>query len=259
MASFFLAQTYMFLPMRYSIRLLAAAFFLPVAALAEFSFDFETGGFVAGRADVRIPNPAGTPFSLTDDLRADDPAAFFRARATWHINPRHDISVLYAPLSIDSSGSFGRTTQFAGTDFLANTPTSARFRFDSYRLTYRYNFIRTDDITFGLGLTAKIRDAEVRVSQPERSAFDDDTGLVPLINYQFAWRFSPSFSFFTEGDALGAPQGYAIDAMAAIQWHVTDQLALRLGYRILDGGADNDTVYTLSTFHYAVIGATFTF
>jgi hypothetical protein len=27
------------------------------------------------------------------------------------------------------------------------------------------------------------------------------------------------------------------------------------GYRVLEGGADNDTVYTFSLFHYAVAGA----
>lgn len=245
--------------MKFSTSLFATLVFLPIAASAEFSFDLESGAFFAGRGDVRIPNATGTPFSLTDDLRADDPAAFFRARATWHISPRHDLSLLYAPLTLDSSGTFARTTQFAGTDFLANTPTDARFRFDSYRLTYRYNFVRTEDITFGLGVTAKIRDAEVSVNQSGRSASDSNTGFVPLINYQFAWRFAPQFSFFSEGDALGASQGYAIDAMAAIQWHATENLAFRLGYRILDGGADSDSVYTFSTFHYAVIGATLRF
>lgn len=226
---------------------------------AEFSFDFESGAFWNPKADVRIPNEGGTFFSLADDLNADDPRAFFRGRLTWHISPKHDLSVLYAPLQMDYSGSFDRPVYFNGSDFAADTPTTGLFRFDSYRLTYRYNFVRTDKVTFGMGVTAKIRDAEVSLNQGGRTVTDENTGFVPLINYQFAWRFAEHFSLYSEGDALGASQGYAVDVAAALQWHVTDSLALRLGYRILDGGADSDSVYTFNQFHYATVGATFRF
>jgi hypothetical protein len=228
-------------------------------SLAEFSFDIESGAVWADKGDVRIPNAGGTFFSLADDLKADDPRAYFRGRVTWHISPKHDLSALFAPLEMDYAGSFDRPVSFAGSDFLADTPTTALFRFDSYRLTYRYNFIRTEEVTFGLGLTAKIRDAEVSVTQNGHTATDDNLGVVPLINYQFAWRFAKDFSIYSEGDALAAPQGYAVDVSAALQWHVTDHFAVRLGYRILDGGADSDSVYTFSRFHYATVGATVRF
>ena len=232
---------------------------LAASANAEFSFDLESGAVWADKADVRIPNEGGTFFGLADDLNADDPRAFVRGRVTWHISPKHDLSLLVAPLRMDFSGRFDKPVAFAGSDFLANAPTTALFRFDSYRLTYRYNFVRTDTLTFGIGLTAKIRDAEVSVTQNGRTAADANTGIVPLINYQFAWRFAPNFSLYSEGDALGASQGYAVDVTAALQWHATDNFAFRLGYRILDGGADNDSVYSFNRFHYATIGTTLRF
>lgn len=237
--------------------LLSSAVVAP--SYAEFSFDFESGAVWTDKTDIRIPNEGGTFFSLADDLNADDPRAFFRGRVTWHITPKHDLSVLVAPLEMDYSGSFDRPVFFNGSDFLANTPTTALFRFDSYRLTYRYNFVRTDKVTFGMGVTAKIRDAEVALTQNGRTTADSNTGFVPLINYQFAWRFARNFSLYSEGDALGASQGYAVDVAAALQWHLTDNFALRLGYRILDGGADSDSVYTFNRFHYTTIGATFRF
>jgi hypothetical protein len=36
-------------------------------------------------------------------------------------------------------------------------------------------------------------------------------------------------------------------------------VALRVGYRILEGGADNDEVYTFSLFHYIVAGLVVSF
>lgn len=242
---------------------LLACFFIAsitsASAQGRFSLDLESGGVWAGRADVRIPNLGGTFFSLTDELNADDPRAFFRGRLTWHLNDRHDLSLLAAPLQMDFSGTFDRPVFFNGTTFAPDVPTSARFRFDSYRLTYRYNLVRSEKVQLGLGVTAKIRDAEVSLTQRGRTVTDDNTGFVPLLHYQFTWRFARQFSFWSEADALGASQGYAIDAAAALQWHPTDNLALRLGYRLLDGGADNDTVYSFNTFHYAMIGATIRF
>jgi hypothetical protein len=246
-------------PIRSVVAVTGLLFFSVTAPRAEVTFDFESGGVWAGNADVRIPNPGGTPFSLTNDLGADDPRAFIRGRVTWSINERHDVSLLFAPLEMDFNGSFSRPVNFAGSLFQPGVPVDGTFRFDSYRLTYRYNFVRTENVTFGMGLTGKIRDAEVRLTQRGRTAFDDNTGFVPLINYQLLWRFAPQFSLWSEGDALGASQGYAIDASAALQWHATENLALRVGYRILDGGADNDSVYTMATFHYATVGVSVRF
>jgi hypothetical protein len=243
----------------FSKTFLASTLLLCATARADFSLDFETGAVWSGKNDVRIPGDSGDLFSLTDDLKADQPAAFFRARATWHINDRHDVSALYAPLSMDYSGTFDRSIDFRDGVLNPGVPTQARFRFDSYRLTYRYNFIKTDKITFGLGLTAKMRDAEISVSQPGNNLYDDNTGFVPLINFRFAWQITDDFSLLAEGDALASSRGRAEDVMAAIQWQATDNLAFRLGYRILEGGSDSDDVYSFSLFHYAVVGATIRF
>jgi hypothetical protein len=226
---------------------------------AEFEFDLESGAVWNTKADVQIPQEGGTFFSLPNDLGADNPQAFFRGRFTWHLGERHDLSVLYAPLEMDFSGRFDRAVRFAGTDFRADANTTGFFRFDSYRFTYRYNLIHTEQVEFGVGLTAKIRDAEVNLRQGGRSADDSNTGFVPLLNYRLQWRFSQPFSLLSEGDALGASQGHAIDASAALQWHATDNLTFRVGYRILDGGADNDSVYTFSRFHYSLVGVSFRF
>jgi hypothetical protein len=232
---------------------------IPANSAPQFDLDLESGAVWNSKADVRIPNTGGTFFSLSKDLGADDPRGFFRGRFTWHLGDRHDISVLYAPLQMDFQGQFNRPVRFAGTDFAAGAATSGAFRFDSYRLTYRYNVIQSERLVLGFGVTAKIRDAEVSLSQAGNSASDSNTGFVPLLNYRLLWRFSKPFSVLSEGDALGASQGHAIDASAAIQWHATENLAVRLGYRILDGGADSDTVYTFSRFHYSLLGVNYRF
>ena len=62
-----------------------------------------------------------------------------------------------------------------------------------------------------------------------------------------------------EGDALAAPQGRAEDVLLAGTCKFSDQFLLRLGYRILEGGAGNNEVYNFTLFHYASLGVSYTF
>ena len=82
-------------------------------------------------------------------------------------------------------------------------------------------------------------------------------GFVPLINFRFLLKLNKQFSFLLTGDALAAPQGRAEDILAAVTYGATDNVKIKLGYRILEGGADNDKVYTFSLFHYAALGVIF--
>jgi len=38
-----------------------------------------------------------------------------------------------------------------------------------------------------------------------------------------------------------------------------DSIRIRAGYRILEGGAENEKVYGFSLFHYAALGLSYTF
>ncbi|MBL9118224.1 MAG: hypothetical protein JNJ83_24675 [Verrucomicrobiaceae bacterium] len=238
---------------------LAASAFVVPAVRAAVEFDVETGGAWVGKADVTIPSEGGTPFSMVDDLGGDEVQAYYRLRANWLINDRHEVSALFAPLSFDFSGEFSDPVHFVGRDFAAGRPTTGKYTFNSYRLTYRYNFWRSENLTFGLGLTAKVRDAEIELSQGGLTRSDSNVGVVPLINFKLDWRFAPRWHLLFEGDALAASQGRAEDVMLAISHQATDNLAVRVGYRILEGGADNGDIDTFALFHYAMVGLTWRF
>jgi hypothetical protein len=58
-----------------------------------------------------------------------------------------------------------------------------------------------------------------------------------------------------DGDGLAAPQGRAEDVLAVLTMQASDRIGFKLGYRILEGGADNDEVYSFALIHYASFGA----
>jgi hypothetical protein len=238
---------------------IVAATILHSTAKADWLFDAESGGVWVGNAEVQIPGDTGSAFNFVDDLKPSDSQAYLRLRATWRLDDRQEISALYAPLSFDFDGSLDRDIDFAGGRFAAGQATSGSYRFNSYRLGYRYAFYKTERFTFGLGLTAKVRDAEIALRQGSYGRSDANLGLVPLINFHLNWRLAERFNFIFEGDALAAPQGRAEDVSAALQYQASERLALRLGYRVLEGGADNDEVNTFALFQYAMFGMTWRF
>lgn len=225
---------------------------------AQISVDLETGPVFAGYNNVRIPGDTGTLFSLNDGIKAET-TIFYRLRASYKIKNRHTISLLYAPLKIKSEGRNTDDIVFEDALFPNNTTIDGTFKFNSYRLTYRYDIVNNPKLIFGLGLTAKIRDASIALASPSLSAKKTNVGFVPIINFRLWWKASEKFGLLLDGDALAAPQGRAEDILLAATYKLSEQIGVRAGYRILEGGADNDEVYNFSLFHYASFGITYTF
>ena len=105
--------------------------------------------------------------------------------------------------------------------------------------------MQNPNLEFGLGFTAKIRDARIALSSPGISAEKSNVGFVPIINFRLFWHSFERLGFLLEGDALAAKQGRAIDVLFAASYKLSNQLGIKAGYRILEGGADNDEVSIL--------------
>lgn len=231
-----------------------------LSAKAQALIDLESGLVFTGYNDVRIPGDQGTLFSLKDDLVPSPTAQlFYRIRLNYTIKSRHTLSLLYAPLETKSEGSVTNDILFEGVVFPANTPLTSSYKFNSYRLTYRYEIVQKPRFEFGLGLTAKIRDAKIAISSAALASEKTNVGFVPIINFRLLWKIDDKLGLLLDGDALAAPQGRAEDVLLAATYNVSDNLKIRAGYRILEGGADNDEVYNFSLFHYASVGLSYTF
>ncbi len=164
------------------------------------------------------------------------------------------MTALYAPLRIHAEGSLDRDLRYTDVTFPAATPLDATYVFNSYRLTYRYDLYRAPRLTLGLGLTAKIRDADITLESATQRGTKTNVGFVPLINFDATWRWNDGVGLRLAGDALAAPQGRAEDVMLSAWLTPAPRVELRAGYRLLEGGADNDEVYTFALVHYLLVG-----
>jgi len=220
-------------------------------ARAGVEAEVEAGVVLATRNDARIPGDAGTKISLVNDL-STAPAPAFRVRLGYRLAERHLVTALYAPLQVNARGTVDRDIAFEGATYPAGSPLLAVYRFDSYRLTYRYSFIWTEGLDVAAGFTAKIRDAETSLYGAEARR-KTNTGFVPLLNVHVAWQPRGGvLGVVLDADALAAPQGRAEDVLLAATWGFREGLELRAGYRMVEGGADNAEVYSFAWLHYFV-------
>lgn len=220
--------------------------------------ELEAGPVWQTKNEAAVPGDVGTRFDL-DDVTGSGPFPYGRVTVDYQINQRHAIRAMIAPLEIEETGTLGQPVNFRGRTFAAGVPTRATYKFNSYRLTYRYLLGCGCDWWFHIGATAKIRDAEISLEQGGVRESKHDLGFVPLLHLAYEKRLAPRWRFLADVDVAAASQGRAIDFTAKLYYDLDDRWSLGAGYRTIEGGADNDTVYTFSWFHQAVLSVVFRF
>jgi hypothetical protein len=222
---------------------------LPVEPARPWALRIESGVVASGYNDVRVPNEGGTLFSLSEDLDASS-SGFFRVALERRLGARHRLIFTAAPCRIEAAGRQDRALRFAGTSFPANTDLDARYRFDTYRLAYRYRFAPRGRLAAELGATLLLRDAAITLEGGGLEGETANTGLVPLLGLRLAWRASEYLRLVLDADALAAPQGRAEDVFLGFEWTMVPGVDLAAGYRFIEGGADVDEVYNFALIHF---------
>jgi hypothetical protein len=230
----------------------------PLAAAAQtprFAFELEGGPVWQGSNDVEIPNDGtATRFSLRDVV-GGGPWPAGRLYLTWNLAERHGLRLLLAPLSVTEDGALAAPVQFAGAGYVPGQA-RATYTFNSYRLSYRYRFHRTERTAAWVGLTAKIRDAQIALEQGTTASQSDDLGFVPLLHLAGEWRVAPGWRISLDADALAGGPGRAVDAALKAGYDLGDRWTLSAGYRTVEGGADVSSVYNFAWLHYALLSLT---
>lgn len=237
---------------------------LLISCTTYFSFgqlrlSTESGLAFNGYNDVRAPNSEtefGTLFSFTDDFKPQQPIAFLRLQAAYTFKDKHTLELTAQPVRFNYDVETDGIISFENQQFIKRIGNiEGRYEFDTYRFSYRYAFLRKEKVRLELGLTALLRDARIALTQGDFSAENTDLGFVPLLSFLLETRLSDRLHFLLAGDALVGPVGRAEDVFAGIEYAlIQEKFFLKVGYRIVEGGADVDQVYNFALFHIANIG-----
>lgn len=237
--------------MKQTLIIILSMLFLSQANATESFIQVEGALLYQGRNEQAVPGNTGTKFSISEFDKGPSDALRVYIGKTW--NNRHGFRLLYAPLKVEADGQLKQNVNFNGKLFTPGA-VSALYKFNSYRLTYTYQFDPIDAWVIRLGATAKVRDAEVALTQGNQYSSKKNVGFVPLLNFQAERELSEAWKVRFDFDGLAAPQGRAFDVAFFLEHKLLQHFSILGGYRMLEGGADNDSVYNMAWFHYATIG-----
>lgn len=241
------------------MRIFLIIFMLVVASSATaLELEVESGGVWFSRNDTRIPGDEGTKFDFLD-LTGDGPDPYVQFYATHAINERHALRLTLAPLTVEGTGQLNEEVRFEDDVSAPGVPTKGTYTFNTYRLTYRWMFHQDERWRWGFGAAVLVRDADITLEQGGKKQTSDDLGLVPLLHLYGEYKFNERISALVDVEGAWSPMGRAVDAALKARYEFDSGWYLATGYRTLEGGADNDDVYTFAWLHYAMLSAGYRF
>jgi len=217
-----------------------------------WSVGVETGAVWQSRNDVRNPGDSGTRFSFVDAVGAG-PYYFYRLESFLNLSDSTQLRFLIAPFQLSEKGRLDKDIFFVDQTFNAGQDTKFTYKFNSYRVSYRWLFKDEPSWRLWIGGTGKIRDAEIAVQQGNSKAKDSNVGFVPLLNIYSDYQLNNKWRFIFDFDGLVGPKGRAIDMGLKFHYDVDNHWYMGAGYRTLEGGVDNDEVYNFAWFNYALL------
>lgn len=242
--------------------IVAVALSLPAASTAAepareskpaFSLELEAGPVWQSRNVVQIPNdPGGTRFSL-EQLAGSGPWVGARIDFNWNPKERHGLRLMLAPLSYAETGVFDEAVNFAGATYQPGVPTEGTYKFNSWRIGYRYRFHQGQRWTWWVGGTANIRDAKIELRQGDTTSRDTDVGFVPLLNLSGTVKLARGWRMLFDFEGLAGGPGRVEDLALKVVYDFSERWSMTGGYRTVEGGADVDAVYNFAWFNAAVV------
>lgn len=241
---------------------MAGLLLLPVAAHAQAqdtTLELELGPVWQERNRVQIPNSVAADRYRLTDIAGNGPWTSARLTLNWPIGGPHGLRIVLAPLSYEEQGILNNDVRFAGGSFDGGEPLQAQYKFNSWRLGYRYQYYDANGWRLWVGATAKLRDAKIELTQGASNALDDDLGLVPLLHLAGDYHFNPRWSVRFDFDGLAGGPGRAFDIGLKLGYRLDDHWRLGIGYRGLEGGVDSDEVYNFAWFNSLILSAEYRF
>jgi hypothetical protein len=238
--------------MHFYILILSCWFFLNFSKPVEASnLTLELGQAFVGSNNYQIPRTFGTKV----ELGSQSIPFYLRLRSVIDVSRNHEITFLFAPFSYQAIKKFNNNVQFNNELFFANQEVNIKYKFNSYRIGYRYHLHEAQTLLIKVGLTGKIRDASIEMSKDGKINRFSNVGFVPLLSTALEWIFIKDFKVILDVEgATGGKNGWALDATTYVQWAFDSKFSGMGGIRYLGGGASVKTVVSFAHIIYGFIG-----
>ena len=208
-----------------------------LSAQSDFRLRLYPQVAVGANNDIRCPNNSdGTLLSLPGDLHRTSAAVFAPRVEFEYAYRRHHIMLAAVFVRENFTGHASEPIHFNQALFATGSSIDALYRFDTYRLSYRYRLVNRPKFQLELGATALLRDAMVAMTGDNQHSEFYNLGVVPLISYYIGWTPISALTVYSYGDGLVSKYGRAEDIFAGVKYDVHPNIGILAGYRLIEGG-----------------------
>jgi hypothetical protein len=130
----------------------------------RFRFELEGGPVWQTKNDVQIPGNTGTEFSFKD-LTGSGPYAAGRFTFDWNIRAARITFRSGTAKNLTVTARLINRFLLQASTFSPGTPTEGKYKFDTYRVSYRYLFLNRSSWRMHVGATLLVRDAKIELEQ----------------------------------------------------------------------------------------------
>ncbi|MFA6793150.1 MAG: hypothetical protein WCS29_04625 [Candidatus Neomarinimicrobiota bacterium] len=149
----------------------------------QFYFEIETGlvSVLSHRYQVGRSDEGASNFDFVSQGGQDVLFPFDRYVAGLKIRDRHNIGLLYQPLTVETAVTFRDDVMLDSVLFAAGTPMEIKYGFPFYRFSYSYRFVNTENWTLAGGIALQARNASIVFKAVDGSALmvAQNVGPVP--------------------------------------------------------------------------------
>ena len=207
---------------------------------------------------------SGTRFEATDYTGSHGNegriSAFVPVNGIWKGD---ELRFVIAPFQQSGTATPSTPILYDGGLFRAGVPLSVLYKFNTYRITYDtpvFESLREDGWAFRLGATLAVRDAQIKLSQPDIERNFTNWGPVPLVYFSAVKDIGARWQLLGEFDAFPAPGGGGLfDGSLKAAYAVSPTVALTAGLRYQFGGASDKDFYNFLREWAGVVGVNFSF
>lgn len=184
----------------------------------------------------------GDPFDYVREGGQEILFPFNRVTAELEIADRHALIFLYQPLEIATQVRFDEARTIDDVTFDADEGVNVVYSFPFYRVSYLYDFARSDRLELAAGVSLQLRNASVRFvsinGDQNDVAVSQDLGPVPILKIRGEYRFDglgvPGVFVGLEADGFYASSAFINGADFDFSGSIFD-VSLRGGFEPISG------------------------
>ena len=209
-----------------------------------FRFEFGFGPAYLSKNEITAPSATGTTFDLDNFNKDEDPLTTAAEGFDFYIKDRHEVRLFLAPFESRDTGQFSSPVRFAGQLYPANTKILSAYRLYDLRGRWRYNLTPTSPWNIKLGAGLAYQDLEVDLATESGSVAGSarDQALLPFGHASVGYQITPKWSIGAEADGIYLSDDRMLDAVAFINYRISDRWDFTAGYQYYSRTVDQDEI-----------------